>query len=75
MARHLMFSGKSPISGVLNSPRFLDLGQPLPEDGKTQLVSNNVRVPAAPRRHAPGARGHGLRQRRLLRGAVGRPEH
>merc|ERR1712029_477574 len=43
MARHLMFSGKSPISGVLDSPRFLDLGQPLPEDGKTQLISNNVR--------------------------------
>merc|ERR1711982_256119 len=43
MARHLMFSGKSPLSGVFEAPRFLDLGQPLPEDGKKQLISNNVR--------------------------------
>merc|ERR1719300_631930 len=29
MARHLMFSGKSPISGVLDSPRFFGPGAAL----------------------------------------------
>ena len=31
------------MSSFFASPRFLDLSQPLPEDGKQQLVTNNVR--------------------------------
>merc|ERR1712086_682497 len=42
MARHLLFAGRSPLS-LSGFPRFLDLSQPLPEDGRKQLVTSNVR--------------------------------